>query len=357
MGKRFKVLLTYAHPRAAVLKEILDDIADVVVKEVSGEKLVEEIKGGYDALITDLLVPVNAEVLDAGAPRLKVVATLSIGIDHIDVKHAAELGVKVLNAATQLIGASTYAVAEHAFALLLTLVKKTDLLRRLWSSEQIDWWGLGGSPSSPFMGVELFGKALGIVGVGRIGSHVGRIGKGFGMKVVGYDPYADAERAWEDGVELVSDLTPLLSSSDFIVIAAQLTPETRRLIGREEILRMKKGVYVVNVSRGCIIDEEALVEALKDGHVAGYGTDVPCVEPPTPETSVLLNEYLRGELNIVITPHSAWLTPRAMDRYAMIVGRRVREHLLGIRMCEADYLKPPGDRATCPEDVVISKGG
>ncbi|MCD6324137.1 MAG: hypothetical protein J7L55_03415, partial [Desulfurococcales archaeon] len=143
MARRFRVLVTYAHPKLNVLKEVLDDIADVVVKEVSGTDLVEELRRGYDALITDLLVPVSAEAIDAGAPRLKVIATLSLGVDHIDVKHAARSGVKVFNAATQLLGASTYAVAEHAYALLLTLIKRTDLLRRVWGSTHLDWWGLG----------------------------------------------------------------------------------------------------------------------------------------------------------------------------------------------------------------------
>ena len=179
-----------------------------------------------------------------------------------------------------------------------------------------------------FPSVELFGKTLGIIGVGRIGSHIARIGRGFCMNVIGYDPYVDKEKALEYGAVLLDDLDELLRRSDFIAIAASLTEETKGMIGKREVSIMKDGVYIVNISRGAIVDEYAIIEGLKSGKIAGYATDVLTVEPPTVEKSPLYAEFLKGGLNIVITPHTAPLTDKAPERYAKILSDKIRTILL-----------------------------
>jgi len=173
MVQRSKVLVVFKHSRLSTFIKCLSNYADVIVKELSGEELIHELRKGYDALVTDISIPVGKEVIDAGLPKLRVIGTFSLGIDHIDVDYALRKGVRVVHSATHTIGASTYAVAEHAFALLLTLLRKTHLYRDIARSGKRSWLYLSTSFSSPFVSKELFRKTLGILGVGRIGSHIG----------------------------------------------------------------------------------------------------------------------------------------------------------------------------------------
>ncbi len=358
MGHRPKILVVFKHSRLSTFIKCLSNYADVVVKELGDKELISELRGGYDVLVTDISVPVDKGVIEAGLPELRVIGTFSLGVDHIDVGYALRRGIKVVHAATHTVGASTYAVAEHAFALLLTLLRKTHLYKDLARSGKQSWLYLSTSLSSPFVGKELFRKTLGVIGVGRIGSHTGRIGRGFGMRVVGYDPYSDPERCWEDGIELIKDLSEFLKLPDYLIITAPLDEETRGMITASEIELMKDGVYVVNVSRAALIDEEAMIKALREGKVSGYGTDVFLNEPPTPENSPVFREFLKGELNIVVTPHTAWLTEEAPERYARILARRIIEALTGKTLCESEFMSSPDTEVgKCPPDVVVSKGG
>jgi D-3-phosphoglycerate dehydrogenase len=351
---RFKVLVAYRHPSIEIFVNCLKDIADIDVEDLGREGVIERLKEGYDALITDLLLPVDSEVIDAGLPRLKVVGTFSIGLNHIDVDYALDNGVQVVNSAAGWVGASTYAVAEHAYALLLTLIRRTPLFREIAKSGSYSWWDLGASPSSPFMGDEIFNSVIGVIGGGRIGTHIARIGRGFGAKVLVYDPFVDRERVWEAGAE-ITELKELLSASQYVFIAAMLTKENDGMLGYDEV-RVMKGAYLVNVSRGELVDENAVVEGLREGRIKGYGADVLAHEPPTVDTSPIYREFLKGKLNILITPHSAWLTGKAMERYARILARRVRESLTGEWLCEGDYNAPESAHVgNCPREVKVSR--
>lgn len=351
---RFKILVAYRHPSIETFINCLKDVADVDVEDLGREEVIRKLGEGYDALITDLLLPVDKGVIDAGLPRLKVIGTFSIGVNHIDIDYALDKGVRVVNSAACWVGASTYAVAEHAYALLLTLVKGIHLFREIAKTESYSWWDLGASPSSPFMGDEIFGSVIGVIGGGRIGTHIARIGRGFGAKVLVYDPYIDRERAWEVGAK-VTELEELLSSSRSIIIAAMLTKENEGMIGRNEVKLMREA-YLVNVSRGELVDEDAVVEGLLEGRIKGYGADVLAHEPPTRESSPIYREFLEGKLNIILTPHSAWLTGKSMGRYARILARRVRESLTGEVLCECDYNAPESAHVgKCPREVRVSR--
>ena len=340
-GKQFSILVAYKHSRADIFVKILEDIADIRVTNLTSDELAEEMKKDYDVVIVDIVIPVSAEMIRNASPKLKAIGTFSHGYDHIDVDEAEERGIKVLNAAVGNVGASTYAVAEHAIGLLIAIVKKTYLLPYIARRGSYSWWDLAGGIEPYFVGTELFGKKLGIIGVGRIGSHIARISSGFKMKVYGYDPYVDRLRVAEDGAELIDDLQELLRISDFLIITAPLTKETRGMIGKEEVNAMKEGIYIVNISRGAIVKEEEIVNGLKEGRIAGYAADVLTYEPPTPDNSPIYREFLKGKLNILITPHTAWLTKETPERYALILGNRVREVLTGEKYTEGDYLKYP----------------
>lgn len=323
---KFKVLVAVDDYRVGYLRKHLEDIAEVIVKDLTVEELKEEVKKDYDALVTGIYLPIPKQVIVNASPKLKVIGTLSVGTDHIDIGEAEKRGIVVVNAAFDDMCASKYSVAEHTFALLLTIIKKTHRVRDLMASGQYGWEEL---KTGPYLkGIELFGKTIGIIGVGRIGTHVARIAHGFRMNIIAYDPYVDREKKWEDFIVLVDDLDELLKKSDVISINAELTEETRGMIGFEEVKKMKDGVYIVNTARGQIVVEEAIIWGLETGKIAGYATDVLSVEPPTMDSSPIYKAFLEGKLNIIITPHTAPLTDKAPERYGRYLAQRIREVLL-----------------------------
>lgn len=251
---------------------------------------------------------VDAELLEA-APMLKVVGRAGIGVDNIDVDAATARGILVVNAPQ----ANTISAAEHALALLLAQVRhipQADALTR-----KGDW------DRKRFQGVELHGKILGVIGLGRIGSLVATRAIAFGMKVLAYDPFISAERARRQGVELI-ELDKLLSNSDFITIHLPLTPETDRLIGKDALARCKPGVRIINTSRGGIVDEDALAEAVRSGTVAGAALDVFVNEPLTESPFFDLPQ-------VVLTPHLGASTVEAQDKAGVQVAEVVAAALAG----------------------------
>ncbi|MEM2282132.1 MAG: NAD(P)-dependent oxidoreductase [Candidatus Hadarchaeales archaeon] len=336
----FKILVAVSHPGTEFMKKALGARFEVVQKCLGEEELAEEMKKDYDAVVTSHWLPVTREMLESASPQLKAVATLSVGFDHIDL-FAEERGIKIVNAAADHLCASAYTVAEFAWALLLSLLRRVG-----WYSEAVrvgspSWEELTRGTDRSLWGRELFNRTLCVIGVGRIGSHVCRIGRGFGMKVIGYDPYVSRERAMECGAVLVDDYLAALSEADFISINPCLTDETRGMVNARAIGAMKKGVYIVNTARGAIVDEWAVLEGLRNGKIAGYAADVLWGEPPTEKTSPLLAAYRRGEPNLLISPHVAWVTEEAIQRYGLIVGNKLRELLTGARFPHppADYLR------------------
>lgn len=245
----------------------------------------------------------------AAAPRLRVIARAGVGLDNVDVAAATEAGVLVVNAPTS----NIVSAAELAVGLLLCVARNLP---------QADASLKGGSwQRSRFTGVELSGKVLGVVGLGRIGSLVARRMGAFDMDVIAYDPYVTPERAAELGVRKVS-LEELLAEADFVTVHLPKTPETVGLIGTEALRRVKPGVRIVNASRGGIVDEAALFEALRDGRVAGAGLDVFAVEPCT-------DSPLFGLEQVVVSPHLGAGTVEAQEKAGVFAAESVRRALAG----------------------------
>ncbi len=242
-------------------------------------------------------VPIDADLLDA-APALKLVVAAATGVNHIDLDACREAGIAVANVADY----STESVAQHTFALILELATRVGAIN---SRVREDW------PASPIFTrldhplIELAGRTLGIVGLGAIGSAVGRIGQAFGMRVI-----ALARSSATDGdIPRLPD-EEFFASADVISLHCPLTPDTERMINAERLGRMKPTAYLINTGRGPLIDEPALAAALRNGDIGGAGLDVLSVEPP-PATHPLLDADIP---NLVITPHTAWSPREARNR-------------------------------------------
>lgn len=276
-----------------------------LVVPVGPEELVRELRDAV-ALIVRSATQVDGAVFDA-APALRVIGRAGVGVDNIDVDEASRRGVAVFNAP----GGNTIAAAELTVALMLAAVRRVAAADRAVRDGRWD--------RSSFRGIELAGKTLGLVGAGRIGGEVAARCSAFGMGVVAYDPYLEPGRA--DGLDLVS-WDRLLAESDVVSIHVPLSDETRHLLDAEAIGRLKPGSFVVNVSRGGVIDESALVAALESGHLAGAALDVYETEP-LPEHSPL-----RDVPNLVMTPHLGASTAEAQVRVAIEVADSIRRALI-----------------------------
>ena len=283
---------------------------DIEVRWVDGpdrEKLLAAVPEA-DALLVRSATTVDAEVLDA-APRLKIVARAGVGLDNVDVKTATERGVLVVNAPTS----NIHSAAEHALALLLSAARQipaadASLREHAWKR-------------SSFSGTEIFGKTVGVVGLGRIGQLVAQRLAAFEAHIVAYDPYVSAARAAQLGIELLS-LDELLGRADFISVHLPKTPETAGLIDKEALAKAKPGVIIVNAARGGLIDEAALADAISSGHVRAAGLDVfskePCTDSPLFELA-----------QVVVTPHLGASTEEAQDRAGTDVAASVKLALAG----------------------------
>lgn len=281
---------------------------EVVFSEVSPEELVREIEK-YDALVVRSRTKVTKEVIERGK-NLKVIGRAGVGVDNIDVDEATKRKIIVVNAPVS----STAAVAELTLAHMLSLAR--GITKADKSMKEGKW------EKKVFMGIELNGKVLGLIGTGRIGSEVAKRARAFGMKCLTYDPYLIKEKAQEIGVELVA-LDTLLRDSDFITIHAALTKETRGLIGTKELGKMRSSAYIINCARGGIIDEKALYETMRDKKIAGCALDVFEKEPPEKENPLLKLD------NIVFTPHIGANTKEAQIRAGVTVAEQVLRVLNG----------------------------
>jgi D-3-phosphoglycerate dehydrogenase / 2-oxoglutarate reductase len=280
---------------------------DVRVDLATGD-LASEIEP-YDALVIRSSTQVSADVL-AAAPNLKVVARAGIGLDNVDVDEATRRGVMVVNAPTS----NVISAAEQTLALLLAQARNipqahADLVHGRW--ERSRWEG-----------VELAGKTIGLVGLGRVGSLVAARAAGFGMRVIAFDPYVSADRAKEIGVEIMPTLEALLVQADFVSIHLPRTPETEALLGEKELRMIKPGARLVNTARGGIVDESALAKAVEDGHLSGAALDVFAEEPTT-------DSPLFSLPTVVVTPHLGASTREAQDKAGVTVAEMVRLALKG----------------------------
>ncbi|HYL97527.1 MAG TPA: phosphoglycerate dehydrogenase [Blastocatellia bacterium] len=273
--------------------------------DLSGDELIRVI-GDYDGLVVRSKSQVTGAVLDAGK-KLKVVARAGTGVDNVDVATATRRGIIVMNAAD----GNTVTTAEHAVAMLMALARQ---IPQATASMKAGKW-----EKKRFLGTELMGKTLGVVGVGKIGRAVAQRATGIGMSVIGFDPYFTGEAASKLGIEMLP-LDELLPRADFITVHTPLTEETRGIIGREAFKKMKDGVRVINCARGGLVDEKALAEAMKSGKVAGAALDVFEQEPPPKDNPLL------GLDEVIVTPHLGASTEEAQISVANIVAEQLIEY-------------------------------
>jgi D-3-phosphoglycerate dehydrogenase len=270
------------------------------------DKLIAEI-GKYDGLAIRSATKVTADVL-AAATNLKVIGRAGIGVDNVDIPAASKKGVIVMNTPF----GNSITTAEHAIAMMMAIARQ---IPEADTSTQGGKW-----EKSKFMGVEVTSKTLGVIGAGNIGGIVCDRARGLKMKVVAYDPFLSEERADKLGVEKV-ELDELLRRADFITLHVPLTDKTRNILSKENIAKAKKGVRIINCARGGLVDEAALADALKSGHVAGAGFDVFAVEPAK-------DSPLFGLPNVVCTPHLGASTTEAQENVALQVAEQISDYLL-----------------------------
>ncbi|XP_054777155.1 D-3-phosphoglycerate dehydrogenase 1, chloroplastic-like [Prosopis cineraria] len=319
-----------ARPLVVVVSAGLDSKPTILVSEKLGEaglKLLNEFANvdcSYnlspeelctkislcDALIVRSGTKVTREVFESSGGRLKVVGRAGVGIDNVDLAAATEHGCLVVNAPT----ANTVAAAEHGIALLAAMARN---VAQADSSVKAGKW-----QRSKYVGVSLVGKTLAVMGFGKVGSEVARRARGLGMHVIAHDPYAPADRARAIGVELVS-FDEAIATADFISLHMPLTPATSKILNDETFAKMKKGVMIVNVARGGVIDEEALVRALDNGIVAQAALDVFTEEPPPKDSKLILHE------RVTATPHLGASTVEAQEGVAVEIAEAVVGALRG----------------------------
>ncbi|KAE9453333.1 hypothetical protein C3L33_14764, partial [Rhododendron williamsianum] len=320
--------------------DLLRSFADVeCLYGMSPEQLCKEISR-FDALIVRSGTKVSREVFQAANGRLKVVGRAGVGIDNVDLQAATELGCLVVNAPT----ANTIAAAEHAIALLASMA------RNVAQSDAPSNLVTGKWQRTKYIGVSLVGKTLAIMGFGKVGSEVARRAKGLGMHVISHDPYAPADRARAIGVDLVS-FDDAISTADFISLHMPLTPTTSKVFNDDTFAKMKKGARIINVARGGVIDEDALVRALESGVVSQAALDVFSEEPPPSDSKLLQFE------NVTLTPHLGASTKEAQEGVAVEIAEAVVGALRGELSATAKGLRISEERVvvdSSPENPIDS---
>ena len=304
----FKLLVSDALSEEGlkVLKDEKELQVDVKLK-LPPEELKAIIKD-YDALVVRSSTKVTKDIIDA-ATKLKVIGRAGVGLDNVDAEAASKRGIIVMNTPA----GNTISTCEHTWSLMLSLSRNVPNANA--SLKEGKW------DRNKYMGVELYGKTLGIIGLGRIGTEVAKRAQAFGMKVIAYDPYLTVEKANELGVELV-EVKDIIKEADYITVHTPLTNDTKHMISDKEFEQMKPGVRIVNCARGGIIDEAALIRALDSGKVAGAALDVYENEPPK-DFTIFKHDKL------VATPHLGASTEEAQVNVAVEVSKQVADALLG----------------------------
>ena len=303
-----KILITEPEYFPQELSDELKQGHTVIAGRPNHEYLLKEV-GDVDALVVRVETKIDKAVLDS-AKNLKLIASMTTGLDHIDLAEAGKRGIEVINCPEY----ATTATAEYTMSIILSLVRNIP-----WAFESFK---NGKRDRHSFLGGELQGKTLGVVGFGKIGSRVAKYAKAFGMDVLFYDPYIDKNNSKDVEAKQVT-LEELVERSDVITIHAFLSKETKYLINRETFSKMKSNAVVVNASRGQIIDEDALVSALDNKTIAGAALDVFGEEPlPHPHK---LTEYARSHNNLLLTPHIAGSTKESVYSAARLVIDKILE--------------------------------
>jgi D-3-phosphoglycerate dehydrogenase len=296
-------------------RAILEPLAELIVNPMKDTSDWYEAASSYDVMIVGQQY-FTGEVMDKIGSRLRAIGRSGIGVDRIDIEAATARGIMVTNTPD----GPTESTAEHAVALMLNLTKQVAVSDRILRSGQ-------GFPSYGVLkvGLETVGATLGLVGLGRIGGRVAEIARVLGMRVLAYDPFISAERAAKLGVELAPSLEAVLSGAEVVSIHCPSTPETYHLMNAERFALMRPGSYFVNVSRGALVDEAALVEALQSGHLAGAGLDVYDPEPTVPD------HPLFSLPNTICTSHIGSYTAASVLRMQVMACQEAAQVLRGER--------------------------
>ncbi|MBR6343616.1 MAG: phosphoglycerate dehydrogenase [Selenomonadaceae bacterium] len=300
--------------------ELLQQDFDVVVKDKLPAEELLEIIPEFDALLVRSASKVTAEVIEKAA-KLKIIGRAGVGVDNIDIPAATAKGIIVINSP----GGNTIAATEHTMAMMLSMARNIPIANE--TTQKGEW------NRKKYVGVELKGKTLGVIGMGRIGSGVAKRALAFDMEVIAYDPYINEERAHDLGVT-VGTLDDVVSKADFITVHMPLTPDTKNMISMEQMKKMKQGVRLVNCARGGIINEEDLAQAVKDGIVAGAAIDVFTSEPLPADHPLL------GVPGIVVTPHLGASTVEAQIGVSIDVAEGVKAALHGEPVATAVNMAP-----------------
>jgi D-3-phosphoglycerate dehydrogenase / 2-oxoglutarate reductase len=290
---------------------MLREVAEVAQVQEGDLKDLKDKLGGAEAALVGTWMKFNAELMDI-SPALKVIARTGAGVDNVDVPAATQRGILVLHTPT----ANSLSVAEHAVAFVLALSKQLAFL---------DARVRGGDFKARrlYLPVDVEGKTLGLIGCGNIGRLVAKkCGDAFGMRAIGYDPFL---KAAPEGIELVGSVREVLQQADYVSLHLPLTPQTKNLIDRGELGLMKSSAFLINTSRGGIVQEAALAEALNSGTIAGAALDVFAQEPPEAGSPLLSCR------NLLLTPHSAALTRECVVRVAVCAAQGIVDHFRGRR--------------------------
>jgi len=309
-----KVYVTRKIPEVGI--ELLKKFCDVDYRDEvpppSREELLNAVED-VDAIYCTLNEKIDEEVMDK-AGKLKVIGTMSVGVDHIDVDHATSKGIYVVHTP----GVLTETVADHAWALLLATARRiVEADKSIRNGE----WKIPWAPTM-LLGYDVYGKTLGVIGIGRIGSAVARRAKGFNMKVLYYDIVRREDLERELGIKY-AELDELLRESDFVTLHVPLTPETKGLIKERELKLMKRTAILVNTSRGAVVDQKALTRALQEGWIAGAGLDVFEKEPISVDDPLLKLD------NVVLTPHIGSASHDTRNKMAEYVAEGIIKVLKG----------------------------
>jgi len=311
-----KIFVTRKIPSKA-LETLLNSGNEVLISEVdrplTQEEIVDRAKG-FDALLTLLTDNINASLVDQIGENLKIVSNYAVGFDNIDVPAMSQRGIVVANTPCEEVN---QAVAEHTWALILALSR-----RIVEADESVKRGAYSGWEPSIFLGKSLAGKTLGIIGLGRIGSMVAKRARGYNLRVLYYKRTREEKSLEEElGVEY-AELDRLLAESDIVTLHLPLTEETRHLINKNTLAKIKKGSFLINTARGPIVDEHDLVEALREGILAGAALDVFETEPN-------VNPELIGMENVILTPHIASATYEAREKMGELAVSAILKVLAG----------------------------
>lgn len=319
--KKIRILNAEPENYSKEARVILERFASIDEEVLDREGLIDKIND-YDALIVRLRHRIDKGVIDKGH-QLKVIATATTGLEHIDIKATKEKGIAIISLRGERAFLDTVAgTAEHTFALLQALARR---LPSAFESVKLREWD-----RDKFRGIELQGKVIGIVGYGRLGRLVGNYSKAFGMKVLAFDPYVKIKDEWVQQV----DFSDILDKSDIITFHVPLSSETYKRVSHREIRRMKTGVLIINTSRGEVLDEKAILEGLHSGKLGGAAFDVLSGEwtgkPDWLYSNPLWN-YAQNNDNVIITPHIGGATIESMRKTEIFIANKLKKYFLNCK--------------------------